>query len=144
MLLLSVPSLSHFPRELALTLLTFSFFLSSSVELSQSLQVAPLVFKQVTNSDSNIQKNQRQTFVTMQADRASTTIHNKIPHVLTVAGSDSGGGAGIQADLKACAARHVYCSTVITAVTAQNTVGVQVQFHIHFNILVSACCPDSI
>ena len=50
----------------------------------------------------------------------------KIPHVLTVAGSDSGGGAGIQADLKACAALGVYCSTVITAVTAQNTVGVQV------------------
>ncbi|XP_050124766.1 thiamine biosynthetic bifunctional enzyme TH1, chloroplastic isoform X1 [Malus sylvestris] len=49
----------------------------------------------------------------------------KIPHVLTVAGSDSGAGAGIQADLKACAARGVYCSTVITAVTAQNTVGVQ-------------------
>ncbi|CDO97574.1 unnamed protein product [Coffea canephora] len=49
----------------------------------------------------------------------------RIPHVLTVAGSDSGAGAGIQADLKACAARGVYCSTVITAVTAQNTVGVQ-------------------
>lgn len=50
----------------------------------------------------------------------------KIPHVMTVAGSDSGAGAGIQADLKACAALGVYCSTVITAVTAQNTVGVQV------------------
>lgn len=50
----------------------------------------------------------------------------RIPHVLTVAGSDSGAGAGIQADLKACAARGVYCSTVITAVTAQNTLGVQV------------------
>lgn len=50
----------------------------------------------------------------------------RVPHVLTVAGSDSGGGAGIQADLKACAARGVYCSTVITAVTAQNTAGVQV------------------
>ncbi|KAL2511866.1 Thiamine biosynthetic bifunctional enzyme TH1 [Abeliophyllum distichum] len=49
----------------------------------------------------------------------------RIPHVLTVAGSDSGAGAGIQADLKACAARGVYCSTVITAVTAQNSVGVQ-------------------
>nr|XP_051185555.1 probable thiamine biosynthetic bifunctional enzyme, chloroplastic isoform X1 [Lolium perenne] len=47
------------------------------------------------------------------------------PHVLTVAGSDSGAGAGIQADLKACAALGAYCSTVITAVTAQNTAGVQ-------------------
>ncbi|XP_073049127.1 thiamine biosynthetic bifunctional enzyme TH1, chloroplastic isoform X2 [Primulina eburnea] len=49
----------------------------------------------------------------------------RVPHVLAVAGSDSGAGAGIQADLKTCAARGVYCSTVITAVTAQNTVGVQ-------------------
>jgi len=62
---------------------------------------------------------------------------NKIPHVLTVAGSDSGGGAGIQADLKACAARRVYCSTVITAVTAQNTVGVQVQFDFNFMTIIS-------
>lgn len=51
---------------------------------------------------------------------------NKIPHVLSVAGSDSGAGAGIQADMKACGAAGVYCSTVLTAVTAQNTVGVQV------------------
>ncbi|OVA10928.1 Thiamine phosphate synthase [Macleaya cordata] len=50
---------------------------------------------------------------------------HKVPHVLTVAGSDSGAGAGIQADLKTCAALGVYCSTVITAITAQNTVGVQ-------------------
>lgn len=50
----------------------------------------------------------------------------RVPHVLSVAGSDSGAGAGIQADLKACAARGVYCSTVVTAVTAQNTIGVQV------------------
>lgn len=49
----------------------------------------------------------------------------RVPHVLTVAGSDSGAGAGIQADIKACAARGAYCSSVITAVTAQNTVGVQ-------------------
>ncbi|CAN6442264.1 unnamed protein product [Victoria cruziana] len=49
----------------------------------------------------------------------------KVPHVMTVAGSDSGAGAGIQADLKACAALGVFCSSVITAVTAQNTSGVQ-------------------
>lgn len=52
-------------------------------------------------------------------------INNNIPLVLTVAGSDSGAGAGIQADLKTCSARRVYCSTVITAVTSQNTLGVQ-------------------
>ena len=47
------------------------------------------------------------------------------PRVLTVAGSDSGGGAGIQADLKTMLALGVHGMSVIAAVTAQNSVGVQ-------------------
>ena len=50
---------------------------------------------------------------------------NETPQVVTIAGSDSGGGAGIQADLKTFQARKAFGMSIIVALTSQNTYGVQ-------------------
>ncbi|XP_058097286.1 thiamine biosynthetic bifunctional enzyme TH1, chloroplastic isoform X2 [Magnolia sinica] len=87
-----------------------------------------IAIKITRGMSKNAMSDRTWTLMAMLEGKATSTnghSKHKIPHVLTVAGSDSGAGAGIQADLKACGARGVYCSSVITAVTAQNTVGVQ-------------------
>lgn len=67
------------------------------------------------------------------------------PKVLTIAGSDSGGGAGIQADIKAISATGCYAASAITAVTVQNTLGVSAIHNIPVDIVrgqISAVLTD--
>lgn len=59
----------------------------------------------------------------------------KYYRVLTIAGSDSGGGAGIQADIKSISAMGCYAASAITAVTVQNTMGVQAVHPVPLEIL---------
>jgi len=61
----------------------------------------------------------------------------QIKQVLTIAGSDSGGGAGIQADIKAMSANGVFAMSVITAVTAQNTEEVTDVFELPASIIAA-------
>nr|WP_164837266.1 bifunctional hydroxymethylpyrimidine kinase/phosphomethylpyrimidine kinase [Vibrio alfacsensis] len=62
--------------------------------------------------------------------KTQTTVPSTTPIVLTIAGSDSGGGAGIQADIKAISATGSFACSVITAITSQNTQGVSAIFPI--------------
>ena len=63
---------------------------------------------------------------------------DRVRTALTIAGSDSGGGAGIQADLKTFAALGVFGMSALTAVTAQNTLGVTAVHEIPPEIVAAA------
>ena len=71
--------------------------------------------------------------------------HGAIPSVMTIAGSDSGGGAGIQADLKTFSSLRVFGTTAITSITSQNTVGVNDVYNIpikHLESQITAVLDD--
>ena len=63
--------------------------------------------------------------------------NSSLSNVLTIAGSDSGGGAGIQADIKAISANGAYACSVLTAVTAQNTQGVTAIHDVPIDIIAA-------
>nr|WP_321498830.1 bifunctional hydroxymethylpyrimidine kinase/phosphomethylpyrimidine kinase [uncultured Methanolobus sp.] len=70
---------------------------------------------------------------------------SKIPVILTIAGSDSGGGAGVEADIKTIASLGLHPACAITSVTAQNTLGVRSAHDIPCNVIieqVDAVCED--
>ena len=67
------------------------------------------------------------------------------PRILIIAGSDSGGGAGIQADIKTVTMLGGHAMTAITAITAQNTLGVQAVHPVPTNIVlaqIDSCLSD--
>ena len=73
----------------------------------------------------------------MAGGDAEDDLTPKTPVALTIAGSDSGAGAGIQADLKTFAALEVYGTSALTAVTAQNTRGVRAVFTLPAGIVAA-------
>jgi hydroxymethylpyrimidine/phosphomethylpyrimidine kinase len=77
------------------------------------------------------------TFAHTAADPHGARLHEDRGRVLIIAGSDSGGGAGVQADIKTVTALGGYAATAITAITVQNTLGVSAILPIPADMVVA-------
>src|SRR5712675_1697892 len=86
--------------------------------------------RKVITLEPNLMPSARRVRTFHGPDRSNLACPEMTPIALTIAGSDSSGGAGIQADLKTFAALGVYGASVITALTAQNTKGVTGIHHV--------------
>ena len=69
------------------------------------------------------------------SDREETASASNVPRVMLISGSDSGGGAGLQADIKTCTACGSFATNAIAAITVQNTVGVESIYNIPSDIV---------
>jgi len=108
--------------------------LPSSIQFSRHVPPRPHYFINSIRTSFLLTLSDIRTLLTQVSQaRCSFEMPNtktNIPRVLTVAGSDSSGGAGIEADLKVITANGCYGMTAITALTAQNTLGVDRIHHI--------------
>lgn len=82
-----------------------------------------------TSANSSTAKKTQANIDTVSISNSTQLDHSShLPVVLTIAGSDSSGGAGIEADIKTISQHHCYAATAINTLTAQNTTGVQEAF----------------
>ena len=86
-------------------------------------------------SDNRHEHSENSEYSELSENCQLSTVNSQLRRVLTIAGSDSGGGAGIQADIKSISANGCFATSAITAITAQNTLGVNAVEGLSIDIL---------